>query len=117
MALQRTSNHFTAIQKIFLLALTWCLIASSHTQIGSNTIFAQATTSESTPPSKLSKVFKGMSPGMQRKMSFMALATSKIDSEEQKAAIRKQFQKTFQTARAAAWTQAWESLGERRYGS
>jgi hypothetical protein len=47
--------------------------------------------------SKNSRAFKGMSAGMRKKMSFMALATSKIKDEETRAIIRKQFRKTFQT--------------------
>lgn len=78
-------------------------IACSDNKKNIGTVFAEAASSpDAVNTVNINKMFKGMSPGMQRKMSFMALTTtSKIDSEEQKAAIRKQFQRTFQ--KSASW--------------
>jgi len=83
--------------KIIQFVIAVCLLAFINT----NTIWAQAASTEPTKANhvntNLKKMFKfeGMSPGMQQKMSFLALTTSKIDREE-KAAIRKQLQRTFQ---------------------
>mmetsp|Transcript_19509 Transcript_19509/g.48108 ORF Transcript_19509/g.48108 Transcript_19509/m.48108 type:complete len:110 (+) Transcript_19509:120-449(+) len=105
----QTFTKTSLFHKTFLVAIAFCVMMV----MASSDIFAEAASADATNvnananpnhaknTNNLNKMFKGMSPGMQQKMSFLALTTSKIDaSEEQKAAIRKQFQRTFQNRAA-----------------
>jgi hypothetical protein len=90
-------------------AINWCkrlaffivfVVASINAETSSSNKNTNASSAQiNRMAGKPIKDMEGMSPGLSHKMSFMALATSKIDDSEtkKKAAIVKQFQKTFRT--------------------